>query len=163
MLARVRHPRLRARAVHHRARWIIRRAKVNHIGRGYALSSKLARNIGKETVGFGAGEIGDSLISAARQRRAGVADHDIRVDIDGIDRVGHGDAISRAEDFKNRSAITFRAVGKKDLVVGDIYPALAKIAMGDCAAHRLVTRAWAVASKRRARGQFRSPGIDSLG
>ena len=84
--ARVFHPRLELRARGHGAGRVVRKAEVNDV-------HLLCGRLGDEAVLRGALQIDEAGVRAALIRLAGVAGHDVRIDIDGIDRVGDGDAI----------------------------------------------------------------------
>ena len=96
------------------------------------------RDGGDKPVFGGAGEINDASISAGFVGIAGVADHDIGVDVNGIDRVGDGHAVAGAEDVEDVAAVALRAVGDKDFVVGDVEPAVAKIVLRDGLAEEVI-------------------------
>ncbi len=65
------------------------------------------------------------------RRGSGTTGHDVGVDIDGVDRIGDGDARLRGEDFLNMSAVAFRAIGNEYFVRGDVASERGVGAVGD--------------------------------
>jgi len=86
--------------------WIVRRAKINHV-------HVLLRRIGNETIRRFAWQINELRVSARFVRLARVTGHDIRVHVNGINRVTDGDFIFPPRIVEDRTAITLRAVADK--------------------------------------------------
>ncbi len=113
VLLRVGDPARELRARRNRAGRVVRKAEVNQIGRR-------VRRLGHEAVCLRAGQINDALVAAAGSGRAGVAGHDVRIDVNRIDRIGDRDLVLVAQDIEDETAIGFRAVGEKNLIVGNL-------------------------------------------
>ncbi len=60
-----------------------------------------------------------------------MAGHDIGVDVNRVDRVGHGHDVVAAKDVKNIAHVALGAVGDKNLVGGDLAPTGLVIMLGD--------------------------------
>ena len=88
--------------------------------------------LGNESVVGGARQVNDPFVAAVRFRRAAVARHYVRVDIDRVNRIGNRDFVLVAENIENKAAIAFRSIRDKNLVIGDIDIAIAIIALRDC-------------------------------
>ena len=154
VLERVRNPRFHARAVHHGASWIVRRAEIDDVGRGLTRGIARTRHIGEEAIRFGTGQVGDAFVATARDGGTCITKHHIRIDIRRVHRIGDGDAISRAKDFEDVAAVAFRAVGEEDFVIRDVDATRAEVALGDRGAHRFVSRTRTVALEGRTVCEF---------
>lgn len=86
VVQRVLDPRCKLLACDHRAGGVIGIAEVNDI-------QGVVGDCGHEVVLSSAGEVCDALVSAVFESWAGVADHDVCVDVDGVDRIGDADAV----------------------------------------------------------------------
>jgi len=76
-------------------------------------------------------QVGEPAVLARVIGVAGAARHHVAVDIDGIDRVGHGDAVALAQNVENVGAVALAAVGDKDLLGRDLAAAGHKVVLGD--------------------------------
>ena len=141
---RVIDPRLELRARRDGAGRVVRKAEIDHV-------HLFRRRLGDEAVLRGALQIDEPRIRAALVALAGVAGHDVRIDIDGIDRVGDRDAVLVAEDVEDVAAIALRAVADEDLVIRDLDALRAEIILRDRVPQPLVTLLRAVAVKAFAR------------
>ena len=81
---------------------------------------RLIRNFRHEAVLWSARQIEKAAVDAAILGWSGVAGHDVRVDIDRIDRVWDGDFVLVAEYIENIPAIAFRSVRDKNLIIGEV-------------------------------------------
>ena len=107
-----------------RSRRVVRVAQVNDVGgRG--------RQRGNEAVFLDAGQVDEAIPAAVGAERSRAARHDVRVHVDGIDRIRHRDAVVRAENVADVPGVAFRAVGDEDFVGGNVDPARAEIVFDD--------------------------------
>lgn len=134
------HPRLELRARGDGTRGVVRRAKINDV-------RVLFRRLGDEAVGRRAGQIDQAGVGAVRVGVAGVAGHDVGIDIDRIDGVADGDFVLVPENVEDVAAIAFGAVADEDFVVGDFEAVVAEIVFGNGAAQEVVALLGAVAAE----------------
>ena len=125
MFARILDPARQLLARCHRARRIIRKAKIDKI-------DMFRRRLRNEIVFGGARQIHDPFVTAVFSRGASVARHHVCIDIDWINGIGDCDFVLVAEDIEDVTAIAFRSVGQKDFVVRDVDLAIAIIVLRDC-------------------------------
>src|SRR5690606_15057412 len=91
---------------------VVGETKVNQIARRRGDGGNVA-------VGRRALEV-DNTFVAAVEIGSGAAGHDVRVDVNRVDRIGNGEPETfGGEDFLDVAAIALRAVGNEDLVGGD--------------------------------------------
>jgi hypothetical protein len=83
-----------------RPRWIIGKTKINKIG-------VFCRWVGNKSVFSCARQIKNSFVAAIFFCRSAVARHHVRIDVNRIYRVGHGDFVLIAEDIEDVTAIAF--------------------------------------------------------
>ncbi len=102
----VAYPHGERRFIHDGAGGIVRRAEVNN-------HRIMDGKIRAELTFFIAGKILEMLEGAVYETAA-AAGHDIAVDIDGIDGIGHGDEVFFCENFLDISDIALGAVGDED-------------------------------------------------
>jgi hypothetical protein len=95
-------------------------------------------------------------------RYAGVAGHDVRVDVDRVDRIGHGDPVAAAEDLERRARVGLRTIAQEDLVVGHVDATRAEVAVRDRRAHEVVSGRGPVALEALARRQVIDRGMQGL-
>ncbi len=86
-------------------------------------------------------------IRAAFVGIAGVAGHDVGVDVDRIHRVGDGDLVPRAEDVEDVAGVTLAAVGDENLIRFHVDAACLEIVLGDGVAQEVVALLRAVAAE----------------
>ena len=82
-----------------------------------------------------------------RVRFAGIARHDVCIDVHRIDRIGDRDFVPWAKDIENIPAIALRAIGDENFVVCYFQPARAVIILCDGAPEPVVALLGAVAMK----------------
>ena len=87
---------------------------------------------GNKSVLDGARQIKNAFVAAISFRPAAVARHHVRVDIDRIDRIGDRDSVLVPKNIENISAITFRSVRDKDLIIRDLDVAVPIIVLRNC-------------------------------
>ena len=134
-----------------RACGIVGEAKVNQVGRS-------VRHGGHVTVGGGGIEVGDARVTTV-DVGTGASRHDVGVDINGINRIGDGEADVRGEDLLDVAAIALRTVGDEDLVGLDPAAARLEIVLRDGLAQEGVALFGAVALERLAPAQFVGAGV----
>ena len=142
----------------HRAGWIVGIAEIDHV---HWFSGWLWN----KSIGGCAGQIDQPFVATACKRGARVSLHDIVVYIDRIHRVTYGGAIAtlrwsaRRHDFHEGAGIWLTAVGKKDLVRRDSNAAITVITLHNGLADKVITSGGAIATERRAIGEFIDRGV----
>src|ERR1043166_978336 len=96
-----------------RASRVVWEAKINKI-------DMFARRLGYEIVIRRARQINDPFVAAIRTRGSGVPNHHVGIDINWVNRIGNRNLVLIAENIENETAVTFRTVGDKNFVVGDV-------------------------------------------
>ena len=152
VLQRVIHPGLKLCARRGRSSRVVRRAEVNDV-------RLHARRLGNETVCRRAREVNHAFIRAGFVGGTGVAGHDVRIDVNGIDRVADGEFVLVSEDVEDVAAITLRSVADEDLVVGHLDALVAEIVLCDGGAEEVVALLRTVAAERRAIGHLIDGGV----
>lgn len=114
----------------------------------------LLRRVGNEAVAGAAGEVNDFRVGTGLVRLAGVAGHDVRIDIDRIDRVGDGDFVFVAEHVEDVPAIALRAVADEHLVVGHVEALVAEIILRNRGAEKIIALLRPIAFEGGAAGHF---------
>ena len=99
MFARVLDPARKLRARRHGPGWIVGKTKVNQI-------DMFLRRIRNEIVVGSARQIENAFIPTFARRATCVSSHHVRVDIDGIDRIGNRHSVV-AENVQDVTAIAF--------------------------------------------------------
>ena len=100
ILLGVLHPSLELLASRDSTGGVVRKAEVDDVG-------FLGGHIGDEAVGRIALEIKQAGVGAFFIGIAGVAGHDIGVDIDRVNRIGDGDGVAVPEDIENVAGVAF--------------------------------------------------------
>ncbi len=139
VLVGVVHPTRELLGRQHGARRVVGRAQVDDIDR-------LFGNGGEKAVFGSRGHVADlrpRLRALAPVARA--AGHGVRVHVDGVDRVAHGDGVVHGEDVADVAAIAFRTVGDEDLVDVHLHPARVEVVFADGLAQEIVALLRAVA------------------
>ena len=95
-------------------------------------------NLGDKAVLGVALEVDEAFVGAVFIGVAGVADHDIGVDVNGVNGVGDGDFIAGAEDIEDVAGVALGAVGDEDFVGFDIEAAGLEVVVGDGVAEEVV-------------------------
>ena len=103
---------------------IVREAEIDDI-------DLLCRNLRHKSILRRAFQIGDSLVGTILASLTRMSRHDIRIDIDGIDRIHDGDPVVRAQDIKNIAPVALGAVGNEDLIVGNFQSTIPIILLCD--------------------------------
>src|SRR5947209_16313893 len=83
-----------------------------------------------------------------------MARHDIRIDVNRVNRVRDRDAIFVAENVQDESAIALRSVRNEDLVVRNLDSAVAEIILRNRAAQKFVPFVWRITAKCFAMSEF---------
>jgi hypothetical protein len=96
----------------HCTRGIVWRAEVDEI-------NPLAGHLGHESILRGARQIEEPAVDTRFVRRAGVAGHDVGVDVNRIDRIHHRDPVVVAENVEDVRTVAFRTVRNK-IIVSDL-------------------------------------------
>ena len=108
-------------------------------------------------------EVDDIRLKSVRRRHEGVRRragekrdvvpprHHVRIDVDGIDGIAHGNLRIRREQFLDVAAVALRAVRNENLVRRDVHAALAEVELGDLLAQEGVALLGSVAVEVRAR------------
>ena len=122
VLERVIDPRLQFVAGGGGAGRIVRRAEIDQVER----RRPGVGHVRHEAVGFRAGKVMNARVRAGRIGLAGIAGHDVGVDVDRIDGIGDAESIARAENVQDVPGVAFRSVRNKDLVVGHLQAARAE-------------------------------------
>ena len=125
VLPRVIDPARKLFARRHRAGGIVWKTKINKI-------DMFLRRFGDKFVFRVARQINDSFVASVFARRAGVTGHHVRVDVNRVNRIGDRDFVLIAKNIENKTAIAFRSVRDKNLLVCDVDLAIAKILLRDC-------------------------------
>jgi hypothetical protein len=77
-----------------------------------------------------------------------VPGHDVRIDVDRIDRILNGDAVIRAEDVEDVAGVALGAVGDEDFVGRNVHTVGTVVVLGDGLAEEVVPLLRAVAAER---------------
>lgn len=121
--------------------WIIGITQIDEVNR-------FAREFGSEIVFSSDREVDQPCILPAFVGWSCPANHDVGIDIDGINWIEHGDLIFEAEDIEDVSGVTFTAVRNEDLISGDIDAAILEIVFGDSFSEEVVALFGAIAFER---------------
>ena len=108
------------------AGWVIREAEINEVSR----YGGWGRDVPVRRSGF---EVGDSSVASVIIY-PGATGHDVGVDVNGIDRIGDGEAGIGGEDFLDVGDVAFRAIADKDLIGLDVSPVGFEVMLGNCLA-----------------------------
>src|SRR5438067_10009384 len=95
VLTRVIDPTLKLFARCDRPGWVVRETKVSKI-------DMVLWRLGNESVVGGARQVNDPFVAAVRFRRAAVACHYVRVDIDRVNRIGNRDFVLVADKIEDK-------------------------------------------------------------
>ena len=140
VLQRVVHPAAQFLLGDDGARGVIRKAEVDDI-HGTALGQ-----FGHETVlgrGGHVAHVGPTAVAIG----ATAAYHHIRVDIDGVDGVGHADEVVPVEQLLEVAGIALRAVIDEDLIEAEAHSARGKVVLQNSFAQEVVALLGAIAAK----------------
>ena len=107
-----------------RASRVVWEAKINKI-------DMFARRLGHEIVIRRARQINDPFVATILTCGSGVPSHHVGIDINRVNRVGNRDFVLVAENIENETAVTFRTVGDKNFVVGEVDVTVAIIVLRD--------------------------------
>ena len=113
VLAGVLHPAGQRGARQHRAGGVVGRAEVDEVDLPVG-----QRRV--EAVLGGGGQVDQPAVAAAGVGGAGAAGHDVGVDVDRVDRVGHRHHVVDGEDLLHVARVALGAVGDEHLVGGDL-------------------------------------------
>ena len=155
MLPRVGDPGLELGARGHGAGGVVWEAEVNDIG-------SLLGDLGNEAVLGGALEIDDAVVGAILVGIAGVARHDVGIDIDRVDGIHDGDPVVVTKDVEDVAAVALGAVGDKDLVIRHLEPAVAVVVLGDRGTEELIPLLRPVAVEASVRSHLVDRGMHRL-
>ena len=137
----------------HRAGWIVGIAEIDHV-------HWFSGGLGDKSIGRSPGQIDQPFVAAAGKRGSSVSLHDIVVYIDRIHRVTNSGAIAAlcwsagGHDFHEGAGIWLTSVGNKDFIRRDRDTAIPEITLHDGLADKVITRGGAIATERRAIGEF---------
>src|SRR5690606_38830454 len=134
---------------------VVGEAEVDEVGR-------LRRKLGNEPVLGRRGQVGQPLVPPVGGGPAGVAGHDVRVHVNGIDRVGDGDGVAFAQDVQDVAAVSLAAVGDEHFVGGDVAAARRVVVPTDRVAQPVIPLAGAVAVEALARGHVIHSAVHRL-
>ena len=107
-----------------RARRVVRAAEVDHV-------DLFLRQVRCEVVLRRAGQIDDAFEVAVVLQRSRAAGHDVRVEVDRVNRVRDGDLVGRAEDLLDVAAVALRAVADENLIRRDLDAAVRVVVLDD--------------------------------
>ena len=102
---------------------------------------------GNESVLDRTRQIKNTFVAAICLRPAAVGCHHVRIDVNRVDRIGDRDFVLVPKNIENISAITFRSVRDKDLIIRDLDVAVAIIVLHDCRSKKFVTLLGTVTAK----------------
>ena len=90
---------------------------------------------------------------------ARVADHDVGINIDGVDGVGDGHAVAGPEDVEDVAAIAFGTVGDENFIVLDFQSAVAEVVLRDGASEKIVALFRSIAAEGVTMAHFIDRGV----
>ena len=123
----------------HRSRGVVGVAKIDHI-------HPLIRNLRNEVVLGITGHV-DHIRPSTVLLNTCPSDHHIRVDIDGIDRIGNANGVIPAHQFLNVSRITLGTVVDEHLVTVEMNAAREEVVLQDGITQEIVTLLRTVAAE----------------
>ncbi len=126
----------------HGPRRVVRKAQINHI-------DGPIRRLGDEIILRRGRHIDDPRVLARVIARPGASRHDVRIDINGIDRVGHGHHVLDAENLLHVARVGLGPVADKDLIELDADAARAEIVVDNRLPQELVPDAAVVIAAER--------------
>lgn len=98
----------------------------------------LVGDFGNEAVFGVALEIDQAFVGTVFIGIAGIADHHVGVDVDGVDGISDGDFVAGSEDVQDVAGVALGAVGDEDFVGVDVEAAGFEIVVGDGVAEEVV-------------------------
>ena len=114
----------------------------------------LAGQFGHKAILCRAGQIDDVRPPSVGTQHACPSAHDIGIDIDGVNRVGDGDAHVRTEQFLEVAGVALGTVADKYLVLTDVDATTSEIVFYDGMAQKVVSLLRSVATERRSVGHL---------
>ena len=150
MLQGVVHPLFEFGAAERGTRGIVGVTQVNHVG-------GLVGQRGHKAVGLVAGAVGNAAPGPVTEL-ASTAAHHVRVDVDGVNRVGDADGVVPPENIAKAARVALGTVVHKNLVGINLYAARRKVIFHNGTAQKFITVLGAVAAESVGSAHF----IDSL-